>query len=328
MPSASRVWVVNDHLTTIPGSRTLWHDLLEWFDAEFTGGDYSILSQSVAERYRCSNPKPDVIIRNGSYFPSLDLPVPQIALFQDILSGPGKEMQLKVIRYCTTPIFNSDWTLTQFPWPDILEKWSKVIPLPIDFDLFKPLPDREGLRKKWGILPNSVCWIGARSHVKGWDILMKLVAVTDFNWCLVVKDELPGWIGPGKSTKVRLFSRLPQEHLVEVINACSVGLCTSRVETQHLAGLEMGACGLPLVTTNVGAYYGRVSGRWGIGVDIWNESQQVDVIAKHLSSRLLTLSAASWDGPRKETRNYWLAQGFDRASCEKAWRAVVEETTQ
>lgn len=316
MPSASRVWVVNDHLTTIPGSRTLWHDLLEWFDAEFTGGNYSILSQSVAERYRCSHPKPDVIIRNGSYFPPLDLPVPQIALFQDILPGTAREMQLAVMQSCTWSVFNSEWTQAQFP--EASER-GRVIPLPIDFDLFRPLPDRKALREMWGILPNSVCWIGALSHVKGWDILMRLIQETDFNWCIVVKDEVSYRLRESLRNNTRLFSRLPQEHLVEVINACSVGLCTSRVETQHLAGLEMGACGIGLVTTNVGAYYNRDGGIWGAKPVNLNGCE-IERLASLLSPR------KRW--PADKIRDYWLTQGFDRASCEKAWREVVEEATK
>jgi glycosyltransferase involved in cell wall biosynthesis len=40
-------------------------------------------------------------------------------------------------------------------------------------------------------------------------------------------------------------------------------VCTSRIETLHLAGVEAAACNLPLVTSNVGIYYDLPNGKWG-----------------------------------------------------------------
>ena len=42
---------------------------------------------------------------------------------------------------------------------------------------------------------------------------------------------------------------------VEVINSCEMLVCTSRVETLHLSGVEASACNLPLVTSDVGIYF-------------------------------------------------------------------------
>jgi hypothetical protein len=40
--------IVNDCLTTIPGTKTFWHDLQEWFGAEFCGGAYEGLADRAA----------------------------------------------------------------------------------------------------------------------------------------------------------------------------------------------------------------------------------------------------------------------------------------
>ena len=43
----SRIWIVNDYLTTIPGTRTLWNDLCEWVGGEWHGGVYNQLDEMI-----------------------------------------------------------------------------------------------------------------------------------------------------------------------------------------------------------------------------------------------------------------------------------------
>jgi len=69
----------------------------------------------------------------------------------------------------------------------------------------------------------------------------------------VFKDEQPEYCPPN----MRMYTRVTHEELVKIIGACRVGLCTSRTESQHLAGIEMGACGLPMVAPPVGVYWER-----------------------------------------------------------------------
>ena len=76
-------WLVNDCLTCIPGVRTFWHDLLDWFPGleDKCNGytDYSVL----AEKIESILDVPDYIIRNGSYFRKLNIDVPTFCLVQD-----------------------------------------------------------------------------------------------------------------------------------------------------------------------------------------------------------------------------------------------------
>ena len=70
-------WLVNDTLTCIPGTKTFWHDLLEWFPnlRDKTNGytNFSILPKSI-EREAELFGAPDFIIRNGTFFGPVQIP--------------------------------------------------------------------------------------------------------------------------------------------------------------------------------------------------------------------------------------------------------------
>ena len=98
--------LVNDCLTCIPGTRTFWHDLQEWTEAEFIGGDYATLDDTVdkATQPTIADPlaqRTSLIIRNATYAPPFkaSVQIPTIALLQDIIAdGPMREMQEAVIK--------------------------------------------------------------------------------------------------------------------------------------------------------------------------------------------------------------------------------------
>ena len=301
-------WLVNDVATTIPGTKTLWHDLLEWIPGLSWQGDipFGSLAHTIEERYRFAGKdnRPDYIIRNGSYFGPIDIPVPDVVLIQD-LNVPG---QVDVIDTATKVVFNSYYTAThvqkQRPYAMSSDKGS-VIPLSIDFDLFKP----------GGNPGNSVCWVGAATDVKGWDFFVKIVRANQYIWfILVMKDGIPHEMVK-TCGNVSVYTGINHRELVSLYNSCSLGLVTSRVETQHLAGLEMGACGLPLLTTNVGAYWNRDSGAWGgrlACLDPGYVGKQIHGLMERKAGR-------------DTVRQYWLQQGFDRGTVEEKWWDIVKE---
>ena len=79
-------WLVNDCLTCIPGTTTLWHDLMDWFPGleDKTNGytNYNILAETIEKMYNETENKPDYIIRNGTYFRKMNIDVPTFALIQ------------------------------------------------------------------------------------------------------------------------------------------------------------------------------------------------------------------------------------------------------
>ena len=65
--------LVNDIMTSIPGTKTFWHDLQEWFGMEFVGGDYNVLAKAAEGRLEfflqdgyAGDEKPELIIRNAT----------------------------------------------------------------------------------------------------------------------------------------------------------------------------------------------------------------------------------------------------------------------
>jgi glycosyltransferase involved in cell wall biosynthesis len=110
--------------------------------------------------------------------------------------------------------------------------------------------------------------------------------------------------------RVKVFNRIPHEVLVKVMNSCSLLICTSVVETQHLAGIEAAACDLPLVTTDVGVYYGKEDGEWGVKVLDGNFKVKVDYVMDNLNNF----------SPRK----HFLELGYDKPSCMNKWNKLIK----
>lgn len=297
-------WLVNDTLTCIPGTKTLWHDLLENVPSleDKTGGvtDFKHLKKSI-ESQAARLGTPDYIIRNATYFEPLRLKCKTYSLMQDIATGALREQQIQVCNGSTVTVFNSEYTMSLYldvKTPKLL------IPLGVDFDLFKPLEQRTSLRESLGILPDSVLFVGDASQIKGFDILQSIIDQTNFNFCLVMKDGYTC-----SNPRVRVFNRVPHSILVNVYNSCKLLLCTSRVETQHLSGLEAAACNLPVVASNVGCYFNRENGDWGRLVSGDFIGAIHDVFESYDSF---------------SPRQYFLDHKYDKNSCMTRWRDLVE----
>ena len=299
-------WLVNDWMTRIEGTVTLWGKLLDWLpglkwkgDRDFGDLGYHIFTEFA------SRPKPSYIIRNATYFGCLDLPVPTIALLQDIMPEGSVQRadQIAVCKDAALVVFNSAYTRSRYP--ELEGCPFRIIPLPVDFELFKPMPEVD---KRF-----DVCWIGAASSVKGWDILCDLMRRSDLTFRLVMKDK-----GGINNSRVEIVRQVTHADLPRLINECRVGMCTSREETQHLAGIEMGGCGLPLVVTNVGAYWERPVGVWQI-CGISKFGQMCNGVLRG-QERLLKRDAPL-------IAEYWKKE-FNEATCKAAWEEAVQYVTQ
>lgn len=263
--------LVNDALNQL-GEHTFWDDLVEWFGMEFVGGDYATLATEAADAIEFFNPDDGyagddpytLIVRNATWFPPIEvrerMRTPTISLLQDILpDGETRKMQEAVIKSSASVVYNSEFTASKYenPAPDNRPRFKRIIPLPVDFSLFTP-QNAMGCQQALGLPDGCVIWVGASQgaagHVKGFDIFQQIVRHNpDIPFVGVFKDAAPESVPPN----LRAYTRLSHADLVKVIGACRVGLCTSRSETQHLAGIEMGACGLPIVAPPVGVYWQR-----------------------------------------------------------------------
>jgi glycosyltransferase involved in cell wall biosynthesis len=246
-------WLVNDCLTCISGTKTLWHDLLEWMPnlVDKTNGytDFRHLADTIESQ--ATTDRPDYIVRNASYFRKLNVDSFTISLMQDPFNGG----QLDVLNSSDLVVFNSEF-MRQSCINQINPKKETVIPLGVDFDFFRPLG--KSFRKELGIPERAILFIGADNKWKGFDSVRWLIDNTDLNFCLVMKDGVSI-----NNDRCVTFNSVDHSTLLKIINSCSVCLCTSVMETQHLSSIEAGACGLPVITTNVGIHYGKEGGQWG-----------------------------------------------------------------
>lgn len=286
-----RGWLVNDWRSCIPGSRTLWDLLLERIEGleDRTGAPYSILPDRVEAQAACF--PPDYIIRNAGYFRRLNIDRPTLSFVQDILEGPWRD---ELISVCSSSrvVFNSDYTRSKYP-----ELHGSVIPIGVETGLFK-----------WeGLGNDGVLFIGSTHPIKGFKLLVELAnKMPDTKFVAVLKT---GWAF-SIPQNLELRRPMPQEDLAGLMRSCALGLCLSEQETQHLAGIEMGLCGLPLVTTNVGVYYGLNPGPWGEVV----QSSHLDSWEAAIRSRIGTGSS--------QIAELWKVYDEDR--CASRWEQEIE----
>jgi len=150
-----------------------------------------------------------------------------------------------------------------------------VIPLGVDTKYFKPykIKDKEKIRESLGIPKDSIC-IGSFQKdgigwgigddpklVKGPDIFCKSlekIALNNNIFCLLVgpargyvKNNLLE-LGIPFIHKYSDKKYMPEIELPDYYNALDLYLVTSRVEGGPLALVEAMACGIPLITTDVG----------------------------------------------------------------------------
>jgi glycosyltransferase involved in cell wall biosynthesis len=290
-------WLVNDTLTCIPGTKTFWHDLLDnVVGLEDKCGGYTpfnVLPNKIVE-YSRNEGSPDYIIRNASFFNPIRLNVPTISLLQDL--GHGR---MDVCNSSTVVVFNSPYTKAHYP---NIQTRTETIPLGVDFNFFKPT---ESYQEELSILDNSILFIGsATNHPKGFNVVMDLINNTDYNFCLVMKDDFQI-----DHPRVKVFNKIGHDTLLKVINSCSMLICTSTVETQHLSGLEAAACDLPLVVTNVGVYYDKTDGKWGVKVLDGDFVSKIEYVMSNKGSF----------SPRK----FFLERGYDKKDCMDKWKELV-----
>jgi glycosyltransferase involved in cell wall biosynthesis len=298
-------WLVNDQLTAIPGTKTFWHQLLECIPGleDKCNGytDYSVLPDVIEAQYK-TNP-PDYIIRNASFFRKLQTSCKTISFVQDYSTSA---VQLDAINSSDVAVFNS--LLMQHQYKSLCTaKKSLVIPIGTDFEHFHPMPNKKELQDKWGILPNSVLFIGSADHIKGYDILKYVIENTPYNYCLVMKDSTSY-----AHSRVRVFNRVTQDQMVEIMNACSALICTSRFESLHLAGVEAGACGLPVVTKPIGIYWGESAAVHPWGVYVGNDN--------YIGALDLVMGTLSQFSPRKA----FLDRGLVLNTMKQEWNKLVE----
>ena len=296
-------WLVNDCLTCIPGTKTFWHDLLENVDGLVDKCDghtsYNILPTKIENEIRVGSP--DYIIRNATFFRKMNTSVPTITLLQDVVVD--RNIQIDTCNSSTVTVFNSQYTKSLYP--EIVN--SVVIPLGTDFEKFKPLDNIDELKLKYGINDNTILYVGSSSiYPKGFDMIEAIINSTDYDYVLIMKDDYQS-----SNPRVKVFNRIAQDEIVEIANCCSMLLCTSKEETLHLGGVESAACGLPIITTNVGIYPSIDGEGWGHICDSLEMFlQTIELVFKNIDSY--------------NPREVFFKNGLDKKTAMKCWNMLID----
>jgi glycosyltransferase involved in cell wall biosynthesis len=121
-----------------------------------------------------------------------------------------------------------------------------VIPIGVDTDLFKPLPEKGVLRNRYGIPRHKKVgiWAGTLHPMKGFAELLRYASVhPEVYWIIVWKWEQEAAVLEGASN----FVRVPQGTLCELINAADVFLATSKLKPFYMVEWEAMACNVPII---------------------------------------------------------------------------------
>lgn len=246
--------VANDIAGGSMGEKVLWNYLIEGLpnayalDYKVTGATHSNFPSKAKKFISKHHPQTKVVIQNASFIKRVDPSRFTIAFLQDDLRSMGRHSieQELVLKTSNKIVTNSIATSLSYDNFD-----SAILPIGLDSSLFKQL-DKDKLRKKYGYKKSEKMgiFVGNFSPVKGWDEVKKVIEENnDIKWILVTKRQETCDL-----SNVRVFRRMPQEILAELLNCADFFILGSPVETQCLAALEAGLCNIPLVMHRVGIF--------------------------------------------------------------------------
>lgn len=121
----------------------------------------------------------------------------------------------------------------------------EIIPIGVDVDMFRPIPDKAALRSKHGLPPDKEIgvWIGTAHPMKGFALLLEYARDhPDVHWITICKTESESVAMPGASS----FVHVPQATSCELLNAADFFLSTSLLRPFFMAEWEALACNVPM----------------------------------------------------------------------------------
>lgn len=291
-------WLVNDYLTCIPGVKTFWHFLLEWFPdlQDKTGINYSNLPGYIETQFNNIKNKPDYIIRNATFFRPLNIPIKTISFLQDPYPKNSNLFRQQVLTCNNSSyvVFNSHYTR------ELYENYIKVpnivIPIGTDSELFKPNNSNKN--------KNTIIYVGSTNEeFKGFSMIKSLIDNTNYNFIIVLKDKK--FI---ETNRIKSYYKVNQEFLNSLLNQADLLVCTSKKETLHLAGIEAGFCNIPIVTSNVGIYsHLKDNFQWGKIVEEYSLNNYITSIEEILNNNNLNPRQSMFDNKLslKDCKTSW-----------------------
>ncbi len=273
----------------------------------------------------------DLIIKNAGVGGYEKLKTPQIIVFQDPFYSIQKflvdrgifteglwcynasiDLQRRTAKQGKT-VAVSNFMKEDMRLNDI--KCDKVIEEGIDIEKFKPVENKEELKKNHKLPLDKKIGICVTRflHQKGWMIMSELInKFPDIHWIVVLTES----IGTKPKLKnVVLVEEADSSIMSRLYNCADFFVNTSPVESFGLSSVEASACDLPIITFKTGWAWDWWDERLGLRVDKWD----VDSFAKAVND-LFAKGHIKYE-PRKSI----IDRGFTSEKMEKNWQKFVEE---
>jgi glycosyltransferase involved in cell wall biosynthesis len=144
-------------------------------------------------------------------------------------------------RYSTYRTVGSDLTRPLYEGHGSVD----IIPIGVDTDAFRPMPEKAGLRELHGLpLDREIgVWVGTAHPMKGFALLLEYArAHPDIHWITICKTAHESVQMPGATS----FVHASQSTICELINAADFFLSTSQLRPYFMAEWEAMACDAPM----------------------------------------------------------------------------------
>ncbi|MBN2183274.1 MAG: hypothetical protein JW715_15290 [Sedimentisphaerales bacterium] len=222
------------------GEDTFW----TWFKREFPSSSFD-RPKSLTEK--------DIVLRYSTLGPIDVYPSKTIALLWELYPQMKETLvsnewddKLNTIYRCAK--FSTYRTVASHLAIAPYEQYGtvEIIPIGVNTDLFRPIADKNALRDKYDIPKNKRVgfWCGTMHPMKGYSRLQKYAAENpDIHWIIVWKQQSEASYMEGAEN----FVLVPQDVLVELINAADFYLCCGMLRPFFMIEWEAMACNLPMV---------------------------------------------------------------------------------
>jgi glycosyltransferase involved in cell wall biosynthesis len=220
------------------GEDTFW----TWFKREFPSSRFGLPRRLHSEDIVLQYSTLGFANRSGKSLALLWELLPQM---KEVLRSDMWDERLQLISACAR---FSTWRTTPTPLTRrYYDRYGSVdvLPIGVDAELFKPLPERRSLREKYGIPVDRQVgiWVGTSHPMKGFARMVE-TAQRDprIYWIVVWKWEAEAGHFHGGSN----FTKVPQPILCELFNCADFYLSCSLLPSFFMAEWEAMACNLPI----------------------------------------------------------------------------------
>lgn len=224
------------------GEDTFW----TWFKREFPNSQFGLPATINKE---------DVVLQYSTLgvnkFPDNTIgllwelhPEMKVAMQSNFWDGTLRQIE----RCATTCKYRTTPSRIMVPY---YEQYGKLdlLPIGVDTDVFRPMDNKEQLKKKYNIPTNKRIgfWAGTTHQMKGFNNLLKYKAAhPDIHWIIVWKQQDQAGHLPDGSN----FVHVPQQQIAELMNCADFFLSCGILRPFFLIEWEAMAANLPIVVSS------------------------------------------------------------------------------